>query len=98
MWWARRPLAACRAVILGALWPDPADPACPDSFRLEVSAQLASLRDRRGGTSRDWTNPLELRAALLDFIGDFANWDLSANDDYLAVSRALTRVAHESLG
>ena len=23
IWWARRPLAACRAVILGALWPDP---------------------------------------------------------------------------
>ena len=24
-WWARRPLAACRAVILGSLWPDPVD-------------------------------------------------------------------------
>ena len=27
IWWARRPLAACRAVICAALWPDPADPA-----------------------------------------------------------------------
>src|SRR3970040_596775 len=25
IWWARRPLAACRAVICAALWPDPAD-------------------------------------------------------------------------
>src|SRR5438093_12506258 len=33
IWWARRPLAACRAVICAALWPDPADPDCPDSFR-----------------------------------------------------------------
>ena len=33
IWWARRPLAACRAVILGALWPDPADPLCPAAFR-----------------------------------------------------------------
>src|SRR6476469_9977326 len=33
IWWARRPLAACRAVICAALWPDPADPLCPDSFR-----------------------------------------------------------------
>jgi hypothetical protein len=29
IWWARRPLAACRAVLCAALWPDPADPLCP---------------------------------------------------------------------
>ena len=33
IWWARRPLAACRAVICAALWPDPVDPLCPQSFR-----------------------------------------------------------------
>ena len=33
IWWARRPLAACRAVICAALWPDPADPNCPAAFR-----------------------------------------------------------------
>src|SRR3954469_2940479 len=33
IWWARRPLAACRAVICASLWPDPADPECPDAFR-----------------------------------------------------------------
>jgi putative DNA methylase len=33
IWWARRPLAACRAVICAALWPDPADAECPQSFR-----------------------------------------------------------------
>jgi len=33
IWWARRPLAACRAVICASLWPDPADPNCPQSFR-----------------------------------------------------------------
>src|ERR1700689_102243 len=32
IWWARRPLAACRAVICAALWPDPADPQCPQGF------------------------------------------------------------------
>src|SRR5256714_13205529 len=32
IWWARRPLAACRAVICAALWPDPADANCPESF------------------------------------------------------------------
>ncbi len=29
IWWARRPLAACRAVICAALWPDPADQDLP---------------------------------------------------------------------
>ncbi len=33
IWWARRPLAACRAVICAALWPDPADKLCPQAFR-----------------------------------------------------------------
>lgn len=33
IWWARRPLAACRAVVCAALWPDPADPLCPLGFR-----------------------------------------------------------------
>src|ERR1700726_3205243 len=33
IWWARRPLAACRAVICAALWPDPADELCPQDFR-----------------------------------------------------------------
>ncbi len=33
IWWARRPLAACRAVICAALWPDPADESCPPAFR-----------------------------------------------------------------
>ena len=37
IWWARRPLAACRAVICAALWPDPADPLCPQSFRDEAA-------------------------------------------------------------
>jgi putative DNA methylase len=40
IWWARRPLAACRAVICAALWPDPADPLCPDDFREKASRQI----------------------------------------------------------
>ena len=36
IWWARRPLAACRAVICAALWPDPVDEHCPQEFRDKV--------------------------------------------------------------
>lgn len=41
---------------------------------------------------------VELRAALLDFIADFANWDNSTVPEYLAISRLLTQAAYESLG
>jgi adenine-specific DNA methylase len=37
IWWARRPLAACRAVICASLWPDPVDPLCPQVFRDKAS-------------------------------------------------------------
>ncbi len=33
IWWARRPLAACRAVICASLWLDPCDENCPLSWQ-----------------------------------------------------------------
>ena len=45
IWWARRPLAACRAVICASLWPDPADPLCPPTFRRAAAdAMIAFAR------------------------------------------------------
>lgn len=116
IWWARRPLAACRAVICAALWPDPADDLCPPRFRRDAYRILSELRTRvvGGGISpdqRDAVAPVSrisepkgdadligLRKALLDFIAEFANWDLSTNKFFLEASRALTQSAHESLG
>jgi putative DNA methylase len=124
IWWARRPLAACRAVICAALWPDPADPLCPQSFRKKAAEiindfamQAVTGNKLASRCARDiWNKWLflakpenlidatkeshlnVLRNALLDFIADFANWDNSTNEVYLAVSRALTQAAHESLG
>jgi putative DNA methylase len=40
IWWARRPLAACRAVICAALWPDPAQPDCPTAFQTAATKIL----------------------------------------------------------
>ncbi len=42
LWWARRPLAACRAVVFASLVPDPDDPHCPSAFR---NAVVRLLRD-----------------------------------------------------
>lgn len=38
IWWARKPLAACRAVICASLWFDPADEKCPESYSTAAHA------------------------------------------------------------
>lgn len=98
IWWARRPLAACRAVLCAALWPDPADELCPNGFRKEAARLMKEFRDRRGGKTKDLNNPIEIRGALLDFIAEFADWDNANNKDFLSISRNLTSLAHENLG
>lgn len=114
IWWARRPLAACRAVICAALWPDPEDQLCPAAFRdlARTEMQKWATHERQGLLSPEsrprfekarkkpslFTDGAELRGALLDFIADFANWDSSNVREYLETSRALTQAAHEALG
>ncbi len=40
LWWARRPLPVCRAVVFASLVPDPLDPDCPQAFREAVDLLL----------------------------------------------------------
>ncbi len=89
LWWARRPLASSRAVLLGLLWPDPCDPLCPAEFKAEARTRLRGVPGCNPGTT-----DADLRRALLRFIADFANWDLAANRTYLEASRALVKAAH----
>ena len=55
IWWARRPLAACRAFICATLWPDPADAKRPQSFRDAASHLIRRFGGERlqgcGGTA-----------------------------------------------
>jgi putative DNA methylase len=46
IWWARRPLAACRAVLCAALWIDPADPNCPLLFRETARDQMLKFANK----------------------------------------------------
>lgn len=97
LWWARRPLAACRAVVLASLLPDPADGACPLAFREQAGAVLAELRDRVGGPPRDWRDPEVLREALLEFIALFANHERASDPTFIAASRRLISAGHAAL-
>lgn len=51
IWWARRPLAACRAVICASLWPDPADPLCPPAFREAAVKHIKAFAARAASGS-----------------------------------------------
>jgi putative DNA methylase len=85
IWWARRPLAACRAVICGALWPDPADPLCPQPFRDAAARALTAFAQKVNGNlglletcseeSRRRWEALAKQAGGLD-PKDAAHWNL----------------------
>lgn len=42
LWWARRPLPVCRAVVFASLVPDPLDEHCPQAFKDAVDDLLKS--------------------------------------------------------
>ena len=88
LWWARRPLASSRAVLLALLLPDPCDPKCPEGFKARARAVLPSV-GCGDGQSDD-----ALQRGLLKFIADFANWDLCAQPAWLEAGRALVKAAH----
>ncbi len=94
LWWARRPLASSRAMLLALLLPDPADPACPPAFKTAARNALLALPSRPKSWDERVATDEGIRAVLLKFIAEFANWDNSAKPAYLTASRALVRAAH----
>jgi putative DNA methylase len=114
IWWARRPLAACRAALCASLWPDPADPLCPEAFVEFAKKEMLKWSDndhlqflskesmehfiKVNHDSTLLNNKTFLRQLLLDFIADFSNWDNSNHTEYLITSNGLTQSAHIALG
>ena len=87
LWWARRPLASSRAVLMALLLPDPCDEHCPEEFKKQAREILGEVRQPPKSDE-------DLQKALLWFIGSFANWDMSSNPTYVRVARDLVRAAH----
>jgi len=85
-WWARRPLASCRAILLGILLPNPTDPLCPEPFKRNARRILGQFR-KIGDTD------LELQRALLAFIAEVSDADLIRKGIYIAAARELVKKA-----
>ena len=87
IWWARRPLAACRAVLFASLIPDPDDPECPDSFPALVNDLLPK-------TPNGEDTP---RNRCLEFIKRFVRWENTNNEELIGKARKLIAAAHKFL-
>ena len=74
LWWARRPLAAARAVIFGQLVNDPAS-----LWEFQNPGQKPSVQQRGGFTQR--------RKYLFDLISDLVKWENTTNEDLLKRAR-----------
>src|SRR4051812_2954230 len=87
LWWARRPLASCRAMLLALLLPDPCDEHCPEDFKDKARSILKGISGTCEGDAA-------LRKALLGFIGDVANWDVANDSRWIGAARDLVKAAH----
>ena len=96
LWWARRPLTACRAVVFASLVPDPDDRKCPSTFRHLVLEVLRKSefkpRNCDGFTTEDTP-----RNRCLEFIKHLAKWENSNNPEYIEPARRLIAAAHKFL-
>jgi putative DNA methylase len=83
LWWARRPLPVCRAVVFASLVPDPLDENCPEQFKKAVEILLGKNNDLPGDPYKPYkdiphtavVDKMEdnLRNRLLMFIGKFSD-------------------------
>ena len=94
LWWARRPLASSRAMLMALLLPDSCDRWCPEPFKDQAREILLGMHGRPQGWGEEVRSDEGLRRVILQFIADYANWGVAANQDYLHVSRALVKAAH----
>jgi putative DNA methylase len=78
LWWARRPLAAARAVIFAQLVNDPAS-----LWEFQNPGQQPSLQQRGGFTQR--------RNYLFGLISELVKWENTTNEEFLRKARAEIR-------
>jgi putative DNA methylase len=96
IWWARRPLAACRATVFASLIPDPDDPQCPESFRSLVRELLSEnqYKPKNGDGSAVEDTP---RNRCLEYIKHLVRWENSNSPHYVEPARKLIATAHRIL-
>ncbi len=85
LWWARRPLAAARAVIFTSLVDDPDSPDAPPAF---VDACKKLPGDGKNTAEKDTP-----RQRLFDFIERLVTWEATTDEVILEKARELIRLS-----
>ena len=91
MWWARRPLAACRAVIFCSLIDDPGEPDAP----AELLRQIDALPEP-SPLPADWDvmdTAERRRQRLFKFIETLVAWESTTDEDVIGTARSLILAA-----
>jgi putative DNA methylase len=82
LWWARRPLPVCRAVVFASLIPDPLDEGCPQAFKDAVKLLLGKQENNtdpyKPYDDIPYTSAIDkmednLRNRLMMFIGKYSD-------------------------
>ena len=84
LWWARRPLAAARAVIFTSLVDDPDDPNAPPEF-------VAACRKLPAGANASVEDTPRQR--LFDFIERLVQWESTTDENVLNTARELIKLS-----
>ena len=91
LWWARRPLAACRAVIFCSLIDDPGEEGVPP----ELLRQIDELEEP-SSLPADW-DVMDLaeqrRQKLFEFIETLVKWGSTTDEDVIGTARKLILAA-----
>jgi len=113
IWWARRPLTACRAVLCCSLWPDPADLNCSEEFVAKIGEKLhrfsqnnlhslsvtsIQLFSKISSNPRLLKDRKFLREALLAFVAEFSSFENGTNDNMIQLARDITQISAIEMG
>ena len=96
LWWARRPLAACRSILLALLLPDPADKNCPIILRDKIRQILLNNPLRPKRWESDSKDPKGLRRIMIEFISDFSHPEFARKYENLRCARKLVAAMYEA--
>src|SRR3989442_8196184 len=91
LWWARRPLAACRAVLFASLVDDPDQEGVPHKL-----LDLIDCLPLPGDRGPDWHRLAigeQRRKRLFAFIERLVKWENTANEEVLVTARGLIHAA-----
>ena len=94
LWWARRPLAACRAVIFASLVDDPGEDGVPPELLRQID-QLAAP----SALPADWddqTTAEQRRARLFAFITRLVKWESTTDETVINTARSLILAATDN--